>query len=82
MQRGKGAESGGAGIREGRMAESGAELEGRWAGGGEEKYFSRGGETIDIGGGLLYYTDGLGCFPGCFCYENAVRLNNAGLFLL
>lgn len=63
MQRGNGAESGG-------------------AGGGEEKYFSRGGETIDIGGGLLYYTDGLGCFPGCFCYENAVRLNNAGLFLL
>lgn len=35
MQRGNGAESGGAGIREGRMAESGAELEGKWAGGGD-----------------------------------------------
>lgn len=56
MQRGNGAESGGAGIREGRMAESGAELEGRWAGGGdgegqrvagggEEKYFSRVGRN-------------------------------------
>lgn len=57
MQRGNGVESGGAGIREGRMAESGAELEGRWgaaamekgrewrAGGGEEKYFSRGGRN-------------------------------------
>lgn len=77
------------------MAESGAELEGRWGAaamekgrewrggrGAEEKYFSRGGETIDIGGGLLYYTDGLGCFPGCFCYKNAVWLNDAGLFLL
>lgn len=55
-----------------------------WRGGrGRGKiFFKRGGETIDIGGGLLYYTDGLGCFPGCFCYENAVRLNNAGLFLL
>ena len=56
MQRGNGAESGGAGIREGRMAESGAELEGRWGaaamekgrewrGGREEKYFSRGGRN-------------------------------------
>ena len=95
MQRGNGAESGGAGIREGRMAESGAELEGKWAGGGDgegqrvagragarKNIFQEGGETIDIGGGLLYYTDGLGCFPGCFCYENTVRLNDAGLFLL
>ena len=93
MQRGNGAESGGAGIREGRMAESGAELEGRWGAAAMEKgregragarknIFQEGGETIDIGGGLLYYTDGLGCFPGCFCYENTVRLNNAGLFWL
>ena len=50
--------------------------------GARKNIFQEGGETIDIGGGLLYYTDGLGCFPGCFCYENAVRLNNAGLFLL
>ena len=91
MQRGNGAESGGAGIREGRMAESGAELEGRGDGEGQrggggagarKNIFQEGGETIDIGGGLLYYTDGLGCFPGCFCYENTVRLNNAGLFWL
>ena len=51
-------------------------------GGARKNIFQEGGETIDIGGGLLYYTDGLGCFPGCFCYENTVRLNNAGLFLL
>ena len=93
MQRGNGGRKWRAGIREGRMAESGAELEGRWAGGGDgegqrvaggamKNIFQEGGETIDIGGGLLYYTDGLGCFPGCFNYENAVRLNNAGLFLL
>lgn len=50
--------------------------------GARKNIFQEGGETIDIGGGLLYYTDGLGCFPGCFCYENAVRLNDAGLFLL
>lgn len=62
---------------------------GRWRGaesggraGARKNIFQEGGETIDIGGGLLYYTDGLGCFPGCFCYENAVRLNDAGLFLL
>ena len=67
MQRGNGAESGGGGG--GRA-------------GARKNIFQEGGETIDIGGGLLYYTDGLGCFPGCFCYENAVRLNNAGLFLL
>ena len=73
MQRGNGAESGGAG---------GGEGGGGGGGGGRKNFFQAGGETIDIGGGLLYYTDGLGCFPGCFCYENAVRLNNAGLFLL
>lgn len=48
--------------------------------GARKNIFQEGGETIDIGGGLLYYTDGLGCFPGCFCYENTVRLNDAGLF--
>ena len=52
------------------------------AAGARKNIFQEGGETIDIGGGLLYYTDGLGCFPGCFCYENTVRLNDAGLFLL
>ena len=51
-------------------------------GGGGKNIFQEGGETIDIGGGLLYYTDGLGCFPGCFNYENAVWLNDAWLFLL
>ena len=35
MQRGNGGRKWRAGIREGRMAESGAELEGRWAGGGD-----------------------------------------------
>lgn len=50
--------------------------------GARKNIFQEGGETIDIGGGLLYYTDGLGCFPGCFCYKNAVWLNDAGLFLL
>ena len=59
---------------------NGAESGGR--AGARKNIFQEGGETIDIGGGLLYYTDGLGCFPGCFNYENAVRLNNAGLFLL
>lgn len=52
------------------------------AGGARKNIFQEGCETIDIGGGLLYYTDGLGCFPGCFCYENAGRMNDAGLFLL
>ena len=51
-------------------------------GGARKNMFPPGAETIDIGGGLLYYTDGLGCFPGCFCYENAVRLIDAGLFWL
>ena len=59
MQRGNGAESGGAGIREGRMAESGAELEGRWGaaamekgrewrggGGGGKKFFKRGAKLL------------------------------------
>lgn len=53
-----------------------------WRAGARKNIFQEGGETIDIGGGLLYYTDGLGCFPGCFCYKNAVRLNDAGLFWL
>ena len=46
MQRGNGAESGGAGIREGRMAESGAELEGRWGGSGDGE-----GQRVAGGGG-------------------------------
>ena len=77
----KGRERGGVG---GKMGGSGDGEGQRVAGraGARKNIFQEGGETIDIGGGLLYYTDGLGCFPGCFCYENTVRLNNAGLFLL
>ena len=60
MQRGNGAESGGAGIREGRMAESGAELEGRWGAAAMEK----GREWFYIF--FFFITSGFFAGGGCF----------------